>query len=240
MKLRVLIAVLLLMTFLSCKKTINDDNLNKIHFQVASIKHSLPNGPSITFEYYQDGKLKKYNYSNEYGEYEYHDDSIVLKCFESNGNQKFTKTYKIENGEAVSSITEYPNKSNSYETYKYDSSGYLIKTVGDNWYEENTYTNDKLTFDAIYSNGVLSVSEYFEYYTDKVNNTNSELFSSFNYIKTGIVFFGKQGRGLIKKSIYTNSGSSFTYEYFYTYDKYGKIIRMDISTGNYFDIEYFD
>lgn len=240
MKISALFPVLLFMILLSCEKTINDDDLHKNLFQVSSIKHSLPNGPSLTFEYYQDGKLKKYNSSFEYGEYEYHIDSIVFRCFESNGSQKFTKTYKIENKVTVSSITKYPNKSISKENYEYNSTGYLIRTVGDNWYEENTYTNDKLTFNALYINGILSISENFEYYIDKENNTNSELFSSFNYLKTGIDFFGKRSSGLIKKSTYKNAGNAFTYEYYYTYDKSGRILKMDISTGNYFSIQYID
>ena len=239
---QVCIALFCLTILLSCAKS--DSNIDNSEFKVASINHSQVNGPHINFDYYPDGKLKKYEYVDDnYGIYEYFNDSIVLKSYDisisdTKNELKYTKTYYINSiGFAISSKTIYPDKQTLQATYEYDSDGFLIRIVEGDWETINTIVDGNVIYTANYYNGDLRISESFEHYSDKFNKTNTPLFNCFDYDKTGANFLGKIGRNLQKKSVYTNA-TSHTYEYSYTFDAIGRVTKMAISTGNHFSITY--
>lgn len=231
---------------LSCTKS--DPNIDNSEFKIASINHSQLNGPHVNFDYYPDGKLKKYEYVDDnYGIYEYFNDSIVLKCYSlSSSNTKineieYTRTYYINSsGMADSSKTTYPDQQNIQTTYEYDTNGFLVRTLEGDWEIINTVLDENVTYTASYYNGNLLTSESFEHFGDKLNNTNTSLFNCFDYSKTGTGFLGKFGKNLQKKSVFTNSGTHYTYEYSYNFDERGRITKMTVSTGNYYSITYID
>lgn len=238
------LALLFLALITSCSK--DDTDSSKIH-RVATIKHSSNSGPSLAFEYYPDGKLKQFERTgNDYGIYEYYADSIVFTCYNlsaSNGNineLKYTTTYVLNSdGLAISSVTVYPNNTRSLGSYEYDSNGFLTKAIEGGIETNYTISNENITYTADYYEGNILTSESFECFSDKLNNTNSNLFNCFDYTKTGADFLGKRGKNLLKESLFTHrDGYSYTYEYTYTFDSKGRVVKMTLSSGNYFDITY--
>ena len=228
--------LLALSIFASCTKSkIESDNLSKNEFKVATI---TTNSELYSFEYFPNGRLMKYQIASVREDvYEYDNDSVVCTMYNLNPRYGivhqpiYTMIYKLNSkGLAVSCTTIHSDNSRSQVAFEYDSNGYLYKADK----EINTVTNGNLI-----SKITPIWSRTYEYYED-LNNTNSDLFSNDNLAQTGIDFLGNRGRNLLKKCIdYSIPDMPKVYEFSYTYDTKGRVIKM-FYYDTLFTITYYD
>ncbi len=150
----------------------------------------------------------------------------------SNGkidNRTFKRVTQTSNG--IPTAFEYDTT-----TYEYDIDGYLVKQdhINVQMKEDGTYSN-KNTYSVIftidngnvisattYSNGIITSTTIYEYYSDLINRTG--------YGDAYVLWpeaFGKLTKNLLKKTITENA----TTEYFYDLDQYGNVIKQKVSNN---------
>lgn len=216
-------AILLIAAFSSCKKN-QDDVVTPVATGPKLAKIEYP-GSSITqtFTYNASGRLVKSN--DGYFVLNYNISPWGYEAF----NPANVKEYDITNAVLSSGkLTQYDYRgfnssgaisSSEINTIHYDANGCQVKkTYGD--YEYNytvsggntvSYTEKKI------STGVINSTVTIEYYTDKANKFNLNLFEHWcqDQILNDMDMFGKKNTNLVKKVTETratsNTVSEFTY-----------------------------
>ncbi len=187
-----------------------------------------------TYEYNDQGKIKKITTIYGTRTYDYFPDSIVI----SEGNGR-TVHYLGSNGLVISSkekaIIPDPNQLHMDNTYTYDMEGYLI---GNRFIFSQLY-NGNIIRDTVYTNYTVSngniikvtstnsYEEHFEYSTSILRENVAALNP---FLSSQGSFFGKPPKNLIARI--TDSNGKDLQVYSYSFGLAGKVLEMTgIETG---------
>ncbi len=240
------LALLLIVAALvvSCKK----DNIKSTTTIMPLIKSrivTLPDGSvhdSVVYEYDAENKLiggKTKNGGSTVAEY--NASTMTYKVYDNKQVLYRTETYLI-NSQGWTSESSYVVVSeniNDNQKFFYDEQGHNIKSVdvyfGNIDTSFNSFIGDNVTttISRLWSNSTLSVdTTQFEYYTDKL--TTIELNNM------GFPTIGKPNKNLIKKKVYGNVATDYTYEF----DSQNRVIKETViyngTLSYYVDFTYVD
>ena len=240
---------MIILVFNSCKKENISPITSNIKPSIKKIKTqkiSYSGGDlTQTFYYNSEGKiLQLVSSNNDSAVYEYSANKIIVKNYNSN-QLNSTEEYELNDlGLAKSRVITVINKQmhvfnflknyknaenaleNSSYTFEYNNDKYLIKTTylnsnGSTSVITNSISNGNYvsyTVEYTYENQPVINHEDSEFYTDKINAIGNEY--------RGISFLGKDGKNLVKKTIFNYNGNSTqTTNYTYEYDSAGRVIK---------------
>ncbi len=191
------------------------------------IKREFNGSESSTFTYDAKGRLVKYTFSDGTLEnYEYHPDYLERIIFAPDSSFTGIQTFYL-NDKGLVIKSDYTGSPGSVTTYEYNDNGQVIKTknVSPVSTFEGFYTYKDGNVDQVVykTNGELSYTYKYSYYTDLTNGLSNE--------NWGQMYLGKDNKNLVKSWYGTGKdGNTFSqFAYHYSLDNKGRVIEQQKS-----------
>ena len=259
MKNKLFTALILMFLISSCEKSEDKIDNNPVPQKGCFLNTVVSGTDKTVYTYDAENRVIKIesfeaNVLEYYETFAYTNTNVTVKYFEGNGTADGQQVAEMQNGRITKSVNTgtYPNNGFTYTytdtyIYEYNSAGFLIKTNGEFKESTNkpntpattstetkifTYQNDNLTQTVdndLSSTSNSTVTNTYEYYTDKDNVTNMG-YEIGDYDDDYVFLFGKQSKNLIKKVSYVErdiiNGVTYNYSgnsaYTFDYDANGK------------------
>ena len=159
--------------------------------------------------------------------YTYSTSQVVEAEHDYTGAMKYQVTYHLDdNGLAVTSSQSGKSVMGNSQ-YEYNADGYMIKNTffseGTTFYASWSWeiTDGNITSHTSYQpHSGLGGTETYTYFTDKTNSAGNN--------NTGMMFFGKSSRNLVRSSTFTSDASSGSATYSYEFDSHQRMTKVII------------
>jgi YD repeat-containing protein len=241
---KIISSLAVLVILASCKKEKTESPVQPAEKRVTGISYTNFNSSNQKISYDNAGRIIKLENDVTLFTYEFNGNSVLFKNFRKNENRytaEVTGTLDSK-GRLISGTGTFSYQPNSPYTsqlsFEYDASGYLVKETMNNsngqiYVYEFTYTNGDVTKINNYFNGQLQFVEDYEYFTDKPDKTNLEVYK-FDWYTNGL--FGKTNQHLVKSGIGKNANvinPSWTNTYSYDLDGEGYPVKTTINSSSW-------
>ena len=159
--------------------------------------------------------------------YQYSTSQIIEAVYDNEGVMKYQVTYHLNEKDLAVTSSQSSRSVMENSQYEYDADGYMIKntffsegtTVYASWSWE--ITDGNITSHTSHQpHSGLGGTETYTYFTDKTNSAGNN--------NTGMMFFGKSSRNLVRSSTFTSDASSGSATYSYQFDSHQRVTRVTI------------
>ena len=195
MKSKLFIALLLLAAFTSFKKTAADFRIKK----VVSFKHPQD---SSTYSYTTEGKIAEFRTTSPpmWQRFKYEGNKIIEEGDGPTKGHPFKNTFYVNRKGLVDSMKRVADTMKLCFYFKYDKNGYRTEEYSGcdkkTLEIKRVIENGNMTKQIFYENGQEYETAYFEYFTDKPNQS-----TMFGEEKLGYGWRGKDSKNLMKKLV---------------------------------------